>query len=102
MKFPVSLGFSGQAAGVSLEQLPPGVSVDDGASKLNVGDTETAGSIVLKAEANAAPVSNWPVRIIARVASAGAGHLDFASAQAMLTVNKPPAPVANPAVKPVR
>jgi hypothetical protein len=47
--------------------LPPGVTIDDGASKTLVGEKETKGIIVLRAAADAAPVKELPIAVLGQV-----------------------------------
>src|SRR5262249_59838522 len=47
--------------------LPPGVTLDDGASKTLLSEKETEGTLVLKASPDAAPVRDLPVGVLGQV-----------------------------------
>lgn len=47
--------------------LPPGVVIDEGASKTLLNDNETKGHIVLKVNGDAPPIEKWPIAIIGNV-----------------------------------
>jgi hypothetical protein len=47
--------------------LPPGVTIDEGASKTLLGESETAGHLVLRAAADAKPVTDLPIGVLGQV-----------------------------------
>jgi hypothetical protein len=47
--------------------LPPGVTLDEGASKTLLGESETKGVLVLRAAADAAPVRDLPIAVLGQV-----------------------------------
>jgi hypothetical protein len=47
--------------------LPPGVTVDEGASKTLLGESETQGHIVLRAASDAKPVTDLPIAVLGQV-----------------------------------
>ena len=48
--------------GVFTNPLPPGITVDDGAT---IPEGKTTGQITLKAASNAKPIANWPLAVMA-------------------------------------
>ena len=50
--------------GVFTNPLPPGITVDDGAT---IPEGQTKGQITLKAAADAKPIANWPLAVMANV-----------------------------------
>jgi len=66
--------------------LPPGVSLDEGASKTLLGEKETQGHIVLKANADAPPVTNLPVAILGQVSINFVVKVSYAGPPVLLTV----------------
>jgi hypothetical protein len=63
---PVTLDVRVQhLGGVFVNPLPPGVTVDDGASKTLLSETENKGWIVLKAAPDAAEIKNLPLAVLA-------------------------------------
>jgi hypothetical protein len=67
--------------------LPPGVTVDEGKSKTLIG-TGNTGHIVLKAAANAAPIENVPVSVLAHVSINFVVKISYSSPVIPLSVNK--------------
>ncbi len=65
---------------------PPGVSLDEGASKTLLGDNETKGSIVLKADQSAAPVANLPIAVLGAVSINFVVKVSYAGPPVLLTV----------------
>jgi hypothetical protein len=47
--------------------LPPGVTLDESASKTLLGETETKGTLVLRAAADAQPVKDLPIGVLGQV-----------------------------------
>jgi hypothetical protein len=47
--------------------LPPGVTLDEAASKTLLGESETKGALVLRAAADAAPVRDLPIAVLGQV-----------------------------------
>lgn len=67
-KKPVTLDVRVQhLGGVFVNPLPPGVTVDDGASKTLLGETENKGYIVLKAAPDAPAIKDLPLSVFANV-----------------------------------
>jgi len=50
--------------GIFTNPLPPGITVDDGAT---IPENQTKGQITLKAAADAKPITNWPLAVMANV-----------------------------------
>ena len=71
------------------DPLPPGVSLDESASKTLLGPTETKEKIVLLAAATAAPVENLPIAVLGHVSINFVVKLSHASELVYLTVAKP-------------
>lgn len=69
--------------------LPPGVSLDESASKTLLNENETEGHIVLKAEPNAQSVTNLPIAILGSVSINFVVKVSYCGAPVMLTVKKP-------------
>jgi hypothetical protein len=67
--------------------LPPGVSLDEGASKTLLGDNETKGSIVLKAAPDAAPVTNLPIAVLGAVSINFVVKVSYSGPPVLLTVS---------------
>jgi hypothetical protein len=67
--------------------LPPGVTIDAAKSKTLLG-TGNTGHIVLKAAANAAPIENVPVSVLAHVSVNFVVKLSYSSPPIPLTVAK--------------
>ncbi|MCS6863348.1 MAG: hypothetical protein NZT92_23825, partial [Abditibacteriales bacterium] len=53
--------------GVHANPLPPGVTLDEGASKVLLDDNETHGVIILKIAPDAPPIENAPITVIGQV-----------------------------------
>jgi hypothetical protein len=70
--------------------LPPGVTLDEGASKTLLGESETKGALVLRAAADAAPVSNLPIAVLGQVSINFVVKISYAT-PVFLTVAPPPA-----------
>lgn len=70
------------------DPLPPGVSLDEAASKTLLGPTDTKGKIVLKAAANAAPVDNLPIAVLGQVSINFVVKVSHASEPLYITVTK--------------
>jgi len=66
--------------------LPPGVSLDEGASKTLLGPEETQGHIVLRAAPNATPVTDLPIAILGAVSINFVVKVSYAGAPVLLTV----------------
>ncbi|MDE2125569.1 MAG: hypothetical protein KGJ62_03185 [Armatimonadetes bacterium] len=86
---PVSLrlGISHSGA-VYADPLPPGVVVDPGASKLLINPNETTGTITLRAGANAMPVQNLPISVLATVSINFVMRVWYCSPLITVTVQK--------------
>ena len=67
--------------------LPPGVTIDEGKSKTLIG-TGNTGHIVLKAAANAAPIENVPVSVLAHVSINFVVKISYSSPVIPLSVKK--------------
>ena len=67
--------------------LPPGVTVESGKSKTLIG-TGSQGHIVLKAAANAAPIENVPITVLAHVSINFVVKVSYSSPVILLTVEK--------------
>jgi hypothetical protein len=67
--------------------LPPGVTIDEGKSKTLLG-TGSQGHIVLKAAANAAPIENVPISVLAHVSINFVVKVSYSSPPILLTVKK--------------
>ncbi len=70
------------------DPMPPGVSLDEGASKTLLGPKDTKGKIVLKAAANAAPIDKLPIAILGQVSINFVVKVSHASEPVLLTVTK--------------
>ncbi len=68
--------------------LPPGVTLDEGASKTLLGENETKGSIVLKAAPDAQPVTNLPIAVLGQVSINFVVKVSYAGPPVLLTVKK--------------
>lgn len=66
--------------------LPPGVTLDESASKTLLGPTENKGKIVLKAAATAQPVENLPIAVLGQVSINFVVKVSHASEPVLLTV----------------
>lgn len=66
--------------------LPPGVTLDEGASKTLLGENETKGHIVLKANPDAPPVTNLPIAVLGQVSINFVVKVSYAGPPVMLTV----------------
>lgn len=69
--------------------MPPGVSLDEGASKTLLNENETQGHIVLKADANAQNVTNLPIAILGSVSINFVVKVSYCGQPVLLTVKKP-------------
>jgi hypothetical protein len=67
--------------------LPPGVTIDEGKSKTLLG-AGNQGHIVLKAAANAAPIENVPISVLAHVSINFVVKVSYSSGPIMLSVKK--------------
>jgi hypothetical protein len=67
--------------------LPPGVTLDEGASKTLLGENETQGHIVLKAAPDAPPVTNLPIAVLGQVSINFVIKVSYAGPPVMLTVS---------------
>lgn len=74
--------------GVHANPLPPGVTLDEGASKVLLGDNETKGVIVLKIAPDAPPIENAPLTVIGQVSINFVVKANHSSAPIGLTVRK--------------
>lgn len=87
---PVTLDIKIQhLGGVFVDPLPPGVTVDDGASKTLLGDNETKGYITLRAAADAKPIQNLPIAVLANASINFVMKVWYASPPVVLTVTPP-------------
>ncbi|HLV80951.1 MAG TPA: hypothetical protein VKT32_11750 [Chthonomonadaceae bacterium] len=75
--------------GVFANPLPPGVSIDDGASKTLLNEKENAGAIVLKAAPDAAAIKDWPIAVLGNVSINFVMKVWYASPPISLTVTPP-------------
>lgn len=66
--------------------LPPGVVLDEGASKTLLGENETKGHIVLKANPDAQPVTNLPIALLGQVSINFVVKVSYAGPPILLTV----------------
>jgi hypothetical protein len=73
--------------GVHGNPLPPGVSIDDNKSKTLLG-TGNKGSVVLKAAANAEPVENVPISVLAHVSVNFVVKISYSSPPIWLNIRK--------------
>jgi hypothetical protein len=74
--------------GVHANPLPTGVTLDEGASKMLLGDNEVKGSIVLKVAPDAPPIENWPLSVIGQVSINFVVKANQSSPAIWLTVKK--------------
>jgi hypothetical protein len=74
--------------GVHANPLPPGVTLDEGASKVLLGDNETKGVIVLKIAPDAPPIENAPLTVIGQVSINFVVKANHSSPPIWLTVKK--------------
>jgi len=70
------------------DPLPPGVSLDEGASKTLLGPTETKGKIVLKATPDAPEIQNLPIAVLGQVSINFVVKVSHASEPLLITVKK--------------
>ena len=68
--------------------LPPGVELDESASKTRVGPKQSKGKIVLKANANAKPIKDLPIAVLGQVSINFVVKLSHASEPVFVTVTK--------------
>ncbi len=68
--------------------LPPGVTLDEGASKTLLGPTENKGKIVLKAANTAQPVENLPIAVLGQISINFVVKVSHSSEPVLLTVAK--------------
>jgi hypothetical protein len=66
--------------------LPPGVTLDEGASKTGLGENETQGHIVLRANPDAPPVTNLPIAILGQVSINFVVKISYSGPPVLLTV----------------
>jgi hypothetical protein len=71
------------------DPLPPGVTLDESASKTLLSPTETKGKIVLRAAPDAAPVENLPIAVLGQVSINFVVKVSHASEPLRLSVRKP-------------
>jgi hypothetical protein len=69
--------------------LPPGVTLDEANSKTLLGPTETRGKITFRCAADAPPVADLPVAVLAQVSINFVVKVSHASEPVLLTVTKP-------------
>lgn len=87
---PVTLDVKVQhLGGVFDDPLPPGVTVDDGASKTLLGEGENQGFIVLKAAEDAKPVKDLPLSVFANVSINFVMKVWYSAPPISLTVTPP-------------
>ena len=67
--------------------LPPGVTIEAGKSKSLLG-TGSQGHFVLKAAANAAPIDNVPISVLAHVSINFVVKVSYSSPPILLTIEK--------------
>jgi hypothetical protein len=70
------------------DPLPPGVSLDESASKTLLAPNETKGKIVLKAAENAASVENLPIAVLGQISINFVVKVSHSSEPLLLTVKK--------------
>ncbi len=70
------------------DPLPPGVSLDENASKTLLGPQENKGTIVLKAAADAKPIENLPIAVLGQVSINFVVKVSHASEPVFLTVRR--------------
>jgi hypothetical protein len=68
--------------------LPPGVTLDEGASKTLLGPKDTKGKIVLKAAGDAAPIEKLPIAILGQISINFVVKVSHASEPVFLSVRK--------------
>ncbi len=66
--------------------LPPGITLDEGASKTLIGENETKGHIVLKAAPDAPPVTSLPIAVLGQVSINFVVKVSYAGPPVLLTV----------------
>lgn len=87
---PVTLDLLLQHLGtVYANPLPPGVTIDEGASKTLLGDNETKGYITLRASGDAKPIQEVPIAVIGTVSINFVMKVWYASVPIMVTVAPP-------------
>ena len=86
---PITLDVRVQHLGqVFSNPLPPGVILDEGASKTLLNDNEVKGHIVLKANPDAAEIKNWTISVLANVSINFVMKVWYASIPISLSVVK--------------
>jgi hypothetical protein len=86
-KKPVTLDVLIQhLGGVFVNPLPPGVSIDDGASKTLLNENETSGYITLKAAPDAMLIKDWPLAVLGNASINFVMKVWYAAAPIALTV----------------
>jgi hypothetical protein len=89
---PVTLDVKIQHLGqVFVDPLPPGVTVDDGASKTLLNEKENSGTITLKAAADAKPITDLPIAILANASINFVMKVWYVAPPVALTVTPPTA-----------
>jgi len=84
---PITLDVKLQHLGsVYGDPLPPGVTVDEAASKTLLGEGESRGHVVLKAADNAAPITNVPISILANVSINFVVKVSYSTPPILVTV----------------
>jgi hypothetical protein len=68
--------------------LPPGVTLDEGASKTLLGENETQGHLVLRANPDAPPASSLPIAVLGQVSINFVVKISYSGPPLLLTVNR--------------
>lgn len=88
---PVTLDVRVQHLGsIYANPLPPGVTVDEGQSKITLGENETKGHLTFRAAPDAQAVKDLPIAIIANASINFVMRVWFASPALSVTVTVPP------------
>jgi hypothetical protein len=84
---PVTLDFRvNHLGGIFTNPLPPGITCDDG---VTIPEKQTKGNITLRASADAKPIKDWPLAVMANVSINFVMKVWYA-APLSLTVEAPP------------
>ncbi|MCW3098887.1 MAG: Bacterial pre-peptidase C-terminal domain [Chthonomonadaceae bacterium] len=75
--------------GIFTNPLPPGITCDDG---VTIAEGQTKGTITLKAAADAKPIENYPLAVMANVSVNFVMKVWYVAAPVSLTVSAPPPP----------
>src|SRR5262249_47399626 len=87
---PVTLDVLLQHQGsVYANPLPPGVTIEDGASKTLLNDNETKGYITLRAASDAQPIQDVPIAVVANASINFVMKVWYASPPISVTVTPP-------------